>query len=167
MVFKPPVILYSDRNYEGTNLEVGHHTVESVALYDVDKLIPANDRVSSIRIQQGYQVRLYEHSKFSGRCKILYEDTPYIGDDFNDKISSIEIYQMPAFGVDYTVQKHDTLSFIAVKFYGEATEEGINRIRRAYEFGLSSTSDRLTPSFDGNTLQPGITFMVPYPKRLP
>ncbi|MEU3625162.1 hypothetical protein BS329_20960 [Amycolatopsis coloradensis] len=49
-----------------------------------------NDWVSSFRTYQSCTyVRLYEHVETSGNCKAFYDDQSYVGDDWNDKASSL------------------------------------------------------------------------------
>lgn len=49
-----------------------------------------NDQFSSVKVFPGLSVTAYEHD-FTGRSKALTEDTAWIGDDFNDIISSFDV----------------------------------------------------------------------------
>jgi len=85
-----PVIVYEHVNYRGSDWKLGegrysHRSVRRSPVKD--------DKISSIKIAQGYKVRACEHN-FKGKCHILTTSTSdlrRIG--FNDKISSIEVFQ--------------------------------------------------------------------------
>ena len=81
------VVIYEDRDYQG-NSQVLEKAAGS---YSVEELTIGNDTLSSLRIPSGYRVTLYEHNGFEGRSKTFTEDTPYVGDDFNDITSSIKV----------------------------------------------------------------------------
>merc|ERR1711939_551258 len=48
----------------------------------------ANDQMSSLRLRRGCCVTIYEHVNYAGRSKKICGDTSYIGNDWNDKVSS-------------------------------------------------------------------------------
>ncbi|MPM45834.1 hypothetical protein SDC9_92526 [bioreactor metagenome] len=77
------VQIYSDANYQGNvqQLKPGY--------YNINQLSIGNDTLSSIKIPRGFVVRLYEDANFKGNYVTLRNDVPYIGDYFNDKVSSI------------------------------------------------------------------------------
>ncbi|MFH7027557.1 MAG: M12 family metallopeptidase [Heteroscytonema crispum UTEX LB 1556] len=79
------VVIYSDSNYQGQSQEL------EPGDYDLKNLTIGSDRLSSLKVPPGMQVILYEHSGFAGQAKKLTADTPYVGDDFNDKTSSIKV----------------------------------------------------------------------------
>ena len=83
------VVIYSDSDYQGLSQEL------EPGRYDVSELAIGNDRLSSLRVSQGLRVILYEHGGFQGRTKEFTSDTPYVGNDFNDITSSIEIQPIP------------------------------------------------------------------------
>jgi astacin len=83
------VVIYSDHDYQGLSQEL------EPGRYDVSQLAIGNDRLSSLRVSQGLRVILYEHGGFQGRTKEFTSDTPYVGNDFNDITSSIEIQPIP------------------------------------------------------------------------
>lgn len=59
-------------------------------LYDVGDLGIGNDAISSLRVPSGWQVLLYEDSRFSGDRRGVASDTADLG-GFNDRTSSIMI----------------------------------------------------------------------------
>merc|ERR1719427_209553 len=52
------------------------------------KTVARNDDMSSLRITPGCCVRIYEHANYRGRSKKLCSDASYIGNQWNDKVSS-------------------------------------------------------------------------------
>ena len=84
------VIIYQDGRYQGASQELGEGS------YDIESLAMGigNDQLSSLKVPKGIKVTLYEHGGFAGRSKSFTEDTPWVGDDFNDVTSSIKIEQI-------------------------------------------------------------------------
>lgn len=76
----PRVILYSDSEYRGWSQELGTGRYGSLAL--------GGDTLSSLRVPPGYKVTLFEHSDFGGRAMHCVMDTPSLGDNVNDEVSS-------------------------------------------------------------------------------
>jgi uncharacterized glyoxalase superfamily protein PhnB len=76
------VVIYEHANYEGRSQEL-------VVGYNAGPLEIGNDVLSSIRVPKGLRVTLYEHGPTVGRTLVLTEDTPWVGDDFNDITSNI------------------------------------------------------------------------------
>ena len=71
-----------------------------------------NDKVSSLKVQSGYQVVLYEHSNFGGRSLTLTADSAsLVSQSFNDLTSSFKISKtstlptsdIPDFGPNVTI----------------------------------------------------------------
>lgn len=79
------VVIYSDHNYQGRSQEL------EPGRYDVNQVAIGNDHLSSLKVPSGLRVVLYEHAGFQGKSKVFTSDTPYVGDDFNDFASSLEI----------------------------------------------------------------------------
>ncbi|MTJ07096.1 beta/gamma crystallin-related protein, partial [Anabaena sp. UHCC 0204] len=52
-----------------------------------------NDKISSISIAKGWVIRGYEHSNFGGQEVVWTSSTNYVGNNWNDKISSLRVYQ--------------------------------------------------------------------------
>lgn len=80
------VYIYQDINYGGrvTPLSEGRYN-----LADLEAKGFKNDDLSSLKVQSGYEAVLYRHDNFQGETRIITVDTPWIGDDFNDMMSSI------------------------------------------------------------------------------
>ena len=60
--------------------------------YDVDEIGIPNDSLSSIRVPQGMGIRVFRHSGFRGDFRDFYSNTDFVGDAWNDHVSSIWIY---------------------------------------------------------------------------
>ena len=76
-------IIYEHADYSGAAqcLQVGS--------YNVNDLEIGNDRLSSIKVRRGNSVILYEHKNFSGRKATVTKDLRFVGDKWNDIVSSI------------------------------------------------------------------------------
>ena len=80
--------LYEHSNYGGwaVSLEEG--------LYDYKDILAkgiVNDQISSLRVSDGYKVTIYDDEGFKGKSKEFTSDASYVGDEMNDKTSSIII----------------------------------------------------------------------------
>lgn len=53
-----------------------------------------NDRVSSMKVDDGYYLTAYEHGGGGGSQRDFWGDVSYVRDDFNDKISSYRLVAM-------------------------------------------------------------------------
>lgn len=81
------VVIYEHANFEGAKMEL------SEGSYDIEDLRQSfgNDNLRSLKVPAGMKVTLYEQARFRGRTKTFTEDSEYVGDDFSDITSSIEI----------------------------------------------------------------------------
>jgi ricin-type beta-trefoil lectin protein len=79
------VILFGDANYGGAVqlLPPGN--------WDVSDLTIGNDQLSSLKVAPSTQVVLHYDGAFLGPVKAFQGDASYVGDDFNDQASSINI----------------------------------------------------------------------------
>ncbi|MBO9999201.1 MAG: Cys-every-fifth RiPP peptide CefA [Cyanobacteria bacterium SID2] len=75
--------VYQHGNYGGASQELG------LGSYNLDDLIFGNDQISSVKVPEGLRVTLFEHENFRGNQKMFTSDTPYVGNDFNDKTSGV------------------------------------------------------------------------------
>lgn len=83
------VVIYMDSYFKGTSQTL------AAGRYDMKQLTIGNDKLSSLRIPPGWKVTLYLDANFAGKNKVLTADTPYVGDEFNDNVSSI-VVESPA-----------------------------------------------------------------------
>ncbi|MBD2454705.1 hypothetical protein H6G80_11495 [Nostoc sp. FACHB-87] len=77
---------YVDAYYQGlrTQLTVGGYP-------DITKIGIPENCISSVKVPNRWKVTLYEQRDFKGASKEFISDTKYVGDDFNDKASSIKV----------------------------------------------------------------------------
>jgi hypothetical protein len=97
------VQLFADSNYQGVNA-----TLDTAGDYNIERLQTGgsvgNDTVSSLLIAPGQQVTVYADANFAGSSKTFIQDTPYVGDDFNDNISSLKVSPISGGGADTIVR---------------------------------------------------------------
>ena len=77
------ITLFEHANFQGRSQTL------AAGRYDLPQLAIGNDRVSSVRVPPGWKVILCEHAGFQGRQRVLAADTMYIGDELNDRTSSV------------------------------------------------------------------------------
>lgn len=88
----PASTFYSNINYGGLSvgLPLGTYTTSELASYGI-----LNDDITSLKVNAGYRVIVYMDNNFSGTSVSYTSDQSWIG-DYNDKVSSIEIYKYSA-----------------------------------------------------------------------
>lgn len=79
---------YEHSNYGGWSVSLGEGTYDYSAI--LTKGIK-NDAISSLKVSSGYKVTLYDNAGFNGKNKSYTSDASYVGDEMNDKTSSIKI----------------------------------------------------------------------------
>ncbi len=88
-----PVTVFSQCNYAGSKLPLkeGKYTSE-----DLRALGLKNNSISSIQVNNGYQIELFENDFYRGRSGTLRQnDACLIDDRFNDVISSVVVTKNP------------------------------------------------------------------------
>lgn len=111
-LFNERSILYKDGNYSGKIQEVGPGS------YNLSDLVVGNDTISSVKVGAGMRVTLFADSNFKGKKKMFVKDTDWVGDDFNDKTSSVLVEKV------VTLYKNGD-------YGGTSTKLGIGRYRMA------------------------------------
>lgn len=79
---------YEHSNYGGWAVSLPEGT------YDYSDIIAKgikNDAISSLKVSSGYKVTLYDNEGFKGTSKEFTGDASYVGNEINDKTSSIKI----------------------------------------------------------------------------
>lgn len=82
------VTMYTDINYGGTGVTFG------IGEYDMSDMQSAgigNDSISSIKVPLGYKLTVYQDINFSGGTNVYAGDAAYVGNDWNDQITSFVI----------------------------------------------------------------------------
>ncbi len=79
---------YEHSNYGGwtVSLEEGSYDYKDILAKGI-----ANDQISSLRVRDGYKVTIYDDEGFKGTSKEFTGDASYVGNEMNDKTSSIKI----------------------------------------------------------------------------
>ena len=98
--------LYEHSNYGGwaVSLEEGSYDYKDILAKGI-----VNDQISSLRVSDGYKVTIYDDEGFKGKSKEFTSDASYVGDEMNDKTSSIKIEKI-------NNQTSTTTSYNTVKF---------------------------------------------------
>lgn len=84
--------LHQHINYNGysAGFEVGNYTLSQLRSMNIK-----NDDISSIKIEYGYKITIYQHDHFQGKSLIITSHTPnLVSLNFNDIISSIVVEQI-------------------------------------------------------------------------
>ena len=82
--------LYQDINYGGNtvSLPAGDYNLAALQAKGFK-----NDDLTSIKVASGYTATLFWDDNFTGATKVVTGDVSWIGNDWNDKMSSIKIYK--------------------------------------------------------------------------
>ena len=88
--------VYQDADYKGSQLGPFKFASPDIS-YDYLKDNNFNDQISSIRLDEPLQVVVYEHAKRDGDSTTFLASADYVGKDWNEKISSMEVQENPAF----------------------------------------------------------------------
>ncbi|HET9955870.1 MAG TPA: basic secretory protein-like protein [Polyangiaceae bacterium] len=84
------VTLYRDSNFTGWSFVVGTGTYNATDLGSRG----LHDVISSLRVPAGYRVIAYLDSESQGASTQFTGDASYVGDDWNDKISTIVVQRL-------------------------------------------------------------------------
>jgi beta-glucanase (GH16 family) len=96
-----PATVYQDCNYGGFGaaLPVGTYTLSQLQSRGI-----ADNYISSVRVQSGYQIRLYQNDNFTGPSVLKTADDACLVDDgFNDLATSVVVSQVTS-GFSTTIQ---------------------------------------------------------------
>jgi hypothetical protein len=79
-------IVYEDSDYKGRTigLPVGKYNLDKL-----EKLGMPNNTISSVLIMPGHAITAFEDDNFTGKNIIISDSQRFVGQDINDKISSI------------------------------------------------------------------------------
>lgn len=82
------VTVYGDINYGGSavSLEVGEYNLSDMIAMGIP-----NDSISSLKVPFGYKVTAYQDANFAGEAKVYTSNTSWVGNQYNDWVSSIKI----------------------------------------------------------------------------
>ena len=80
-----PVMVYQDSNYSGASQQFGEGSYPNLKNYNF------NDKISSVKVAPGYQCVAYTDDNYRGCAQIFYDSVSYVGNDLNDKITSLKV----------------------------------------------------------------------------
>ena len=85
---QPVATFYQDINYGGyaVQLPEGTYTQAQLEAHGI-----RNNDITSIKVQTGYKVTIYDGATFNNDSKAFTNDVSYVGNDWNDRTSSIKI----------------------------------------------------------------------------
>lgn len=80
---------YQDINYGGTGIALGsgNYTLSQLNANGIP-----NDWMSSLKVASGWTVEVYENDNFGGTKWTYTANSSWVGNDVNDKMSSVKIY---------------------------------------------------------------------------
>jgi beta-glucanase (GH16 family) len=115
------VTAYQNCSYGGTAvaLPVGSYNLSQLQ----SRGIP-NDYISSVRVQSGYQVRMYQNDNFTGTSILKTADDACLTDDnFNDQATSLVVSAVSS-GFSQTVQAENYSAMLGVQTEGTSDTGG-------------------------------------------
>jgi hypothetical protein len=105
--------LYKDCNFGGTavSLPVGDYTLSQLNSRGI-----LNDDVSSLKVNSGYKVTLYENDNFGGATLVVTADNScLVGAGWNDRASSMRVATNTSSSFSTTVQAENWISMAGVQ----------------------------------------------------
>lgn len=117
----PPSVVqvFDDVNYTGY---VGHFSVGDYVLAGLNSKGVENDKLTSIKVMEGFRATLYEHDSLTGGEVSLTSSTGWIG-DFNDKTTSIRIRPNGSPSLDGTFYLENRETGMVMDVEGSSTED--------------------------------------------
>ena len=94
------VTLYTDKDYKGkaVTLSEGEYNLSRMGLYNLKD----ND-MSSLKVTPGFKVTIYEDDNFKGKSKSYIASESFVGEDWNDKMSSLKVEAYHELQVTYQI----------------------------------------------------------------
>ena len=100
--------VYKNCNYGGyaVGLPAGSYTLSQLQSRGI-----LNDDISSLRVQNGYQIRLYQNDNFSGNSIVKTGDDACLVDDgFNDLATSVVVSAVSSFSQTIQAESYSSMS---------------------------------------------------------
>ena len=119
------VTMYADLNYGGGAASFG------VGRYDMADMVQAgiaNDSISSIKVPIGYKLTVFSDIHFAGESRVFDADSSYVGEEWNDKITSFIIEEASY----YIYNKH---SGLVLEVANAGRDNGTNLIQNTLNHG--------------------------------
>ena len=94
------VTLYTDADYKGkaVTLSEGQYNLSRMGLYNLKD----ND-MSSLKVTPGFKVTIYEDDNFNGKSKSYTASESFVGEEWNDKMSSLTVEAYHELQVTYQI----------------------------------------------------------------
>jgi beta-glucanase (GH16 family) len=100
--------VYKDCNYGGyaVGLPAGSYTLSQLQSRGI-----LNDDISSVRVQSGYQIRLYQNDNFGGTSVLkTADDACLVDDNFNDAATSVVVSAVTSFSQTIQAENYSSMS---------------------------------------------------------
>lgn len=96
----PAVTLYTDKDYKGkaVTLSEGEYNLSRMGLYNLKD----ND-MSSLKVTPGFKVTIYADDNFQGTSKSYTASESFVGEEWNDKMSSLKVEAYHELQVTYQI----------------------------------------------------------------
>lgn len=124
------VTIYRDINFAGKAVQLaeGEYNAARLSRYNFND----ND-LTSLKVTPGFKVTLYDGDNFSGLSKVVTSDTSWIGDDWNDRMSSmrIETNGSTGLGGEFYLQNRNSGHYLDLD--NRSTENGTHVIQYSFE----------------------------------
>ncbi|GAB3356771.1 MULTISPECIES: beta/gamma crystallin domain-containing protein [Giesbergeria] len=92
------ITVFTQPNFQGESLQISDNNWSSGGAG-----APWNDKIKSVKVPDGWNVKLYEHDKSRGKVEVLTKDLAKVPDNFG--VSNIEIVSSPNHGCYYQDSK--------------------------------------------------------------
>ena len=94
------VTLYTDKGYKGkaVTLSEGEYNLSRMGLYN-----QKDNDMSSLKVTPGFKVTIYEDDNFNGKSKSYTASESFVGEDWNDKMSSLKVEAYHELQVTYQI----------------------------------------------------------------
>lgn len=134
----PKICLYKDGHYHGG----------MTCLNDSKALVENNDTASSVSVVNTVAL-LYEHGNFQGRLLRVDRNLPYVGNNYNDMISSVKIPAQRLFLITSDPQT------ICIKNCGVSEKTSLSNIQDQYSFFYNRYQDAEAVIINGDLTEFG------------
>jgi hypothetical protein len=128
-------ILYRDCNYAGaaTGLEAGDYTLASLQARGI-----LDNDVSSLRVNLGYEVQLFENDNFSGASVIINaSNTCLVSNSWNDRATSLKVRTSGVTSLSGTYTLQNRNSGLVMDVNGLSTADGATVMQGAANGGAN------------------------------
>lgn len=121
-------MFYQHRNYGGnvTALQEGEYP-------DITTTGMADNDMSSLKVCYGFVVEAYAEPDFSGNVRFFTSDTDWVGEDWNDVVSSVKIYPQGTTGLTGVYKIQNGNSGLYADVDNNSTENKANVVQYSNE----------------------------------